>query len=278
MRTYQPILIVATFCLLCRSGFAGAEPSAFPAFKTQEIDKTLTVGYGVKLADLNADGKLDILVADSARVIWFDNPTWTLHTIFTNAANDKVKPDNVCIDVDDIDRDGKVDVVLGAEWQPNNTQSGGSLWWLRQGKTPDEPWTVHPIAASIPTLHRVHFGDVTGDGRQELIVGPLKGKGSTGDKNWSDAPLQVLAYPIPADPAKGPWEPAVLNESLPLHVMHNFWPVDFFGTGKVGILTASYEGVNYLARGDDAKWSATQLGAGNQENPNGSRGSSEVKP
>src|SRR6266576_6503765 len=81
-----------------------------PKFRVQEIDKTLKIGYGTILADINGDGKPDIVVADQARVIWFENPSWQLHTILTG----KTKPDNVCLDAYDVDGDGKVEIALGA--------------------------------------------------------------------------------------------------------------------------------------------------------------------
>jgi hypothetical protein len=270
MRTSTHPVIVAL--LLSVAMPVAAAPLAFPAFKVQEIDRTLKVGYGVRLADLNADGKLDIVVADSARVIWFDNAGgWKLHTIIDNAKAG-VKADNVCLAVHDVDGDGKLDVVLGADWQVNNTTAGGSLQWLRQGKTIDE-WTVHKIAGSIPTLHRVHFADVDGDGRQELLVGPIRGKGSTPGPNYMDKPVQLFAYKVPKDPA-GKWdEPRVLEETL--HHLHNFWVPPALGSRM--ILTASAEGVGVLAPGEGGNWKWTCMGAGNQDNPKGARGSSEAK-
>jgi hypothetical protein len=263
--------------LLILAAAAGISRAAapFPDFKVQEIDKTLKVGYGVRVADVNGDQLPDIVVADSARVIWFDNAGgWKLHTVIDNAKAG-VKVDNVCLDLRDLDHDGKLDIALGADWQPNNTKSGGSLQWLRQGKTPDE-WTVHAIADSIPTLHRIHFDDVDGDGKDELLVGALKGKNSTDAANFMDVPVQLLAYKVPADPT-GKWDASrVLTDKV--HVMHNFRMVKL-GAMQM-ILTASYEGVGALKPAADASgpWEWTHIGAGNQENPKGARGSSEVKP
>src|SRR5262245_25152549 len=81
------------------------EPGYSLRFRVEEIDKSLKVGYAVLLADLNGDGKKDIIVVDTTRVIWFENPTWKMRTIIQGQTN----PDNVCIDAYDIDGDGRLD-------------------------------------------------------------------------------------------------------------------------------------------------------------------------
>jgi hypothetical protein len=247
------------------------QPKSFPRFRPQEIDRSLKVGYAVLLADLNSDGKKDIIVVDTTRVIWFENPTWKPRTIITN----QTKPDNVCIDAHDIDGDGQVDLALGADWKPFNTKDGGTLQWLKRGKTLDEPWTVHPIDTE-PTVHRIRFADLDGDGRVELLSGPLMGRNSTREKNWLDGePLRVTAYRLPKDPTRDRWQPQVLDQSL--HVMHNFQPVDVDGDGKLDVLTASYGGVHLLQLSKEETWQCSHLGAGNQDNLQGSRGASEIK-
>jgi hypothetical protein len=67
----------------------------------------------------------------------------------------------------------------------------------------------------------------------------------------------------------------VIDESL--HVVHGLTTVERPDGKGVDLLTASYEGVHLLARNRAGKWTKKQLGTGNQENPRGSRGSSEVK-
>jgi hypothetical protein len=242
----------------------------FPRFRMQEIETGLKVGYAVLLVDLNGDGKKDIVVVDTTRVVWYENPTWKRRTIIEG----QTKPDNVCIAAADISGDGQLDLALGADWKPFNTKEGGTLQWLKRGKTLDEPWTLYPIGTE-PTVHRIRFADLDGSGKPQLIVGPLMGHNSTQKNNWMDGqPVRMLAYHIPKDPTRDRWVPEVLDESL--HVVHNFWPVESASGKGMDILTASYEGVSLLRRTGD-KWTRQLIGAGNQSNPKGNRGASEIK-
>lgn len=262
-----PAAAVTLLFLATHATHAGNGP-AFPRFRVQEIETGFTVGYGVVVADVDGDGKKDIVVVDSKRVVWYQNPSWKRRTMIEG----QTQPDNVCIDAADIDGDGKVDFALGAGWNPGNTKGGGTLQWLKRGKTLDDPWTIHPID-SEPTVHRIRFADIDGNGKPALLVVPLFGRGSSAAKNWMDAPLRVLAYRIPNDPVRDRWTAETIDQSL--HVSHNFWPIPAKKKG-VEILTASYEGVNLLRREGD-KWSKRRLGKGNQENPQGKRGASEIK-
>src|ERR1700740_2728508 len=64
-------------------------PSPFVSLRMVEIDKSLSVGYAVLLVDVNGDGKKDIVVVDTTRVVWYENPTWKRHTIIPG----QTKPD-----------------------------------------------------------------------------------------------------------------------------------------------------------------------------------------
>ncbi len=258
-------------CLATWATHAGEKKDAgFAAFRMQELPEKLKVGYAVTLVDVNSDGKKDIVIVDTNRVIWLENPTWKMHTIITGLT----KPDNVCIDAYDIDGDGQIDFALGADWKPFNTSAGGTLQWLKRSKSLDDSWTVHPIDME-PTVHRIRFADIDGKGKSALLSVPLMGRGSSAKANWVDgAPLRVTAYRIPKDPIKDRWMPEVLDESL--HVAHNFWPIDAPMRKGKDVLVASYEGVSLLSV-FDGKWKRTHLGLGNQDNPKSNRGSSEIK-
>src|SRR5207244_6805469 len=176
-------LILAILCSLCLASDRNAEKDTLlPEFEMQEIETTLSVGYAVLLVDINGDGKLDIVVADTKRVVWYENPTWKRRTIIEGLT----KPDNVCIAAYDIDGDGQLDLALGADWKGLNPNTEGTIQWLKRGKTLDEPWTLHPIGAE-PTVHRMRFVDFLGTGKPMLVVGPLLGRGTTAKNNWMES-------------------------------------------------------------------------------------------
>lgn len=242
-------------------------------FRIQEIDRTLKVGYSVIIADVNNDKKPDIVVADAQRVIWFENPTWKLHTIIAG----QTKPDNVSIAAHDIDGDGLIDFALAADWKPFNTKSGGTLQWLQRGKSLDEPWKVHLIADDIPTIHRIRFAQVVSD-VTDLIVVPLMGQNTTAAANWSERGVDLLNFTVPKDPAKERWQRHSLDRSL--KVVHNFDPVKLLYQDRQQLLIASYDGLSLLSRPirDNAVVPELfKIGTGDQSQPEKNRGCSEVK-
>lgn len=268
----RPILgiVILGLATSLPAGTRAAEPGV-PQFRMQEIDKTLKVGYAVLLVDVNGDKKDDIVVVDTNRVVWYESPTWKRRLVI----GAKTKPDNVCIAAHDLDGDGLVELVVGAGWKGINSKAEGPLYVLRRGKTLDEEWSVQEIGGE-PSVHRIRFADLDGDKKPELIVVPLLGNGSTKEKNWMDRPVRILAYKVPKDPFRDRWVPEVLNESF--HVIHNFWPV--YGPDRdlhaSEILVASFEGVAILAK-DQKQWRPSPIGQGNQANPQGNRGASEIK-
>jgi hypothetical protein len=253
----------------------GGPAVAFPRFQMQEIEKGLGVGYAVLLVDVNGDGKKDIVVVDQTRVVWYENSTWKRRIIIEN----QTKPDNVCIAAYDIDGDGQMDFALGAGWQPFNTKEGGTIQWLKRGKNLDEKWTVYPIAEE-PTVHRMRFANLDGSGKPHLLVVPLMGRKSTAKNNWMDGqPVRILAYKVPKDPVKDRWVPEILDQSM--HVVHGFTSVyelvgPDFGFQAKRMYMASYEGVSELTSLKPGTWKRKLLSPGDQSNPKGSRGASEV--
>jgi hypothetical protein len=242
--------------------------SAEIPFRDQELPTRLTVGYAVRLIDMNDDQRLDIAIVDSDRILWLENPNWNEHVILQG----QTKKDNVCFAPHDLDGDGRVDFAVGADWRPADTENSGTIQWITGGENPPGPWKLHAIG-QYPTTHRMNFADLNGDGRQELIVAPLMGKGTT-RPHFAEAGTPLLVYQVPEDPVKGPWQPDVICDDV--HVTHNFQVTDLDRDGQPDILLVSFEGVHLLERQQDGQWQRTRIGSGNQEtSPN--RGASEIK-
>ena len=149
-----------------------------------------TYGEGTCLADLNGDGRVDIVKAGW----WLENPkdpihdTWKQHWLFRGW------PDRAGVTVADINQDGRPDVVLSA------SDSAGRLSWF---EAPTDAirgtWKEHLIQDHVDYVHTFKVADVNNDGIPDVVFAEMQdsaqkrvgfflnqGKG----KSWK---LQVVA-------------------------------------------------------------------------------------
>jgi hypothetical protein len=223
----NPTLIVL---LLAGSAFAAA--SAELKFKPVEIDKAIEIGYGIAAADVNGDKKIDLVLADKAQIVWYENPSWKKHVIA-----EKLTPrDHVCIAAADIDGDGKAEIAVGAEWNPGDTVNSGAVFYLVPPADRTQKWEPVKLHHE-PTVHRMRWVK-NAEGKFDLVVVPLHGRGN--DAKAEGAGVKILAYKMPADP-KQEWRRELLDQSL--HKTHNFDPVqldrdpaeEMYVVGKEGL-------------------------------------------
>src|ERR1700716_1155129 len=117
------------FPLFCFAfSLPAAEPPQ-PAFRAVEIDTKIEIGYGVTVADVDGDGRPDILLADKKQFVWYRNGDWKRFVMIENLT----EHDNVCIAAKDINGDGMVEVAVGAQWNPSETtnpEQSGSVHYL----------------------------------------------------------------------------------------------------------------------------------------------------
>jgi hypothetical protein len=246
----RPILMTYIFAFLVAiAGFQRFSDAdeAKPEFKWRsvEIDK-IQIGYGIQLADVNGDGKTDILLCDQNTIQWYENPAWTKHVI----ARDLTVLDNVCIAARDIDGDGKCEIAVGGQWNYPESVKDGAVFYLIPPQDRREPWT--PVRLhNEPSVHRMHW--VMGkNGKCRLVVKPLRGRGSVdGDGNG----LRVLEYFMPPNP-RDKWDFRVVCEFL--HLSHNFHTVNWDDDPEEELIIAGKEGVWYFDQHGD-HWEEKQL-------------------
>lgn len=204
-------------------GFAALSATALaleapvPVFESAVIDDAIKIGYGIAVADLDGDKKLDIVIADKSEVVWYQNPSWQKHVL----ARQLTLLDNVCVAARDIDGDGLAEVAVGAQWNPGETvdeAKSGAVFYLQRPAEVTQPWTPVKLAHE-PTVHRMKWVQ-TGPKEFKLVVVPLHGRGNNPATGEGD-PVRVLAYDVPADrgDAAG-WTTSVVDASL--NKTHNF--------------------------------------------------------
>src|SRR3989337_1882594 len=108
-----------------------------PSFKEQTIDSAISIGYGLALGDVDGDRKPDILLADKKQIVWYRNGDWKKFVMIENLT----EHDNVCIAAQDVNGDDKVEVAVGAQWNPSETkdkEKSGSVNFLIRPKQPTQ--------------------------------------------------------------------------------------------------------------------------------------------
>jgi hypothetical protein len=236
-------------------------------------------GYQVAVADVNDDGRPDILALSSveSRVEWYENPSWKPHVITSQTQrNISLAP----LFARGYPAQG---LALASDFALSESRSGGDIWWGDLPTTHEDEWSLRLIGR-IPTSHRLRWADLDGDGKPELVDAPLLGPGAEAPEYSVGAPLTWFEVPevllrghvSAANESPSAWMPHLIDDSLT--VLHGIHTLDWDGDGRDEILTASFEGIHLFhstGRGDSLRWTKTQLGAGDQHS-RPRRGASEV--
>jgi hypothetical protein len=196
-------------------------------WKKTVIDKNFRA-EGVAIADVNKDGKMDILAGD----VWYEAPDWKVHAIRPGKENYRQGDNNVYSNsfacwADDLNGDGWPDlIVIGFP--------GAPCHWYENPKGKEGHWKAHEIWHSAcnetPT-----YVDLFGTGKRVLLMGwQPKGKDNEG---------QMAYFTPPSDPTKT-WQMHPISEpSSKSHVIpgtfrfaHGLGAGDINGDGKADVI------------------------------------------
>ncbi|MBZ5595427.1 MAG: VCBS repeat-containing protein [Acidobacteriia bacterium] len=222
-----------------------AEPARFAE---HTIATGLKGGYQVVVADLNHDGKPDLIALASGmpELVWYENPTWERHVIaggFSRMINCAAR---------DTDGDGIPEIVLASGFSNEANNSAGIVSVLHADGDPRRPWKVTEIDR-LTTSHRLRWADIFGNGKKVLVNAALTGARAEAPDYRDHTPL-VFYRP-------GEWKREMIGSENG-GVVHGIYVVDWDGDGRDEILTASFVGIHLYKLEKDGRWSRTEISEG----------------
>ena len=212
------------------------------------VASDLRGAYAVDAADLNKDGKIDLIAVAGAtqQLVWFENPSWTRHVIASGITG------LINAAAADTDKDGIPEIAIATGFATVPAKSTGVVTIYTHGADINEPWAAKEIDRA-PASHRLRFIDAEGNGRKWLVNAPLAGV----DAAVPDYKAQNTVYAYnPVD-----WKRQVVTDAED-GVMHGILATDWDGKGREALLTASFLGV-HIHRYNNGKWTRTRLVEGN---------------
>ena len=238
------------------AAITGSRAVDLPTFRHVTIDAQVKIGYGIAIADINADKKPDIILCDARNIAWYENPSWKKHIIVENLT----QRDHVCIAVRDIDGDGRAEIAAGAQWNPgetSDTAKSGAVFYLIPPADRTQKWTPVQLEHE-PTTHRMRWF-ATPTGTHDLVVLPLHGRGNKGGKGDG---VRTIAYHKPSD-AEAKWSITVIDDNM--HMSHNFDVAQWDKDAANEMLLGGLEGLFLLNPAKEGGWSRRQI----SNNPTG---------
>jgi hypothetical protein len=227
-----------------------------PRFRETTVAGDLKMGYQLVVADLNRDGKPDLIVVDErgTELAWYENPDWQPHLLVKDV------PRTINIDVWDYDGDGIPEIAMGHHFESSPEKSIGNVVILKSGPDPREPWNAREIDR-VPAVHRLRWIDLEGDGRKVLLVAPMVAATARAPDYAGHVPVYMYR--------PGEWKRTLLTDQ-PRGVLHSITPVRWRGRGEQ-LMTADFLGIRvFLPHG------VTEISKGDPR-PCPQCGTSEVK-
>jgi hypothetical protein len=232
MRTAIPLFLA----------FVNTVFAAMPHFIEHELATDLKRGYQVVVADVNGDGKPDLIALASGmpELVWFENPTWKRH-VLASGFNEMI---NCAFE----EVDGKSFVVLAHGFNKDASKSAGIVTLLTPNGDRTLPWKAQEIRV------------LKLDGKTVFLNTPLTSVDARPPEYRGHVPIFFYR--------PGIWK----REEVPSEeqgVNHGVWI-----EGPNSFLVGSFLGIHRY-RLHDGSWSRTEISSGDPS-PWPKSGSSDV--
>ncbi len=255
------------------------QPFSNALWKKHLITHTITT-EGMVMADINGDGKPDLVAAHYGRqgIFWVDfaGPEPVVHHVGGHEA------DGHGVGIVDVDGDGKADIVTIHGWFKNidadhdkwqwmpewelgdsgfpilgyDVNNDGKMdliyghghdygvFWLEQTtENGKRAWKRHVIDDSFSQAHALKLADIDGDGQPELITGK-RYRGHNGTDPGGHEPLVIYYYKI--NRKTGTFTRYPLSYNGTAGVGTQIIVADMDGDGDQDIVVAGKTGVHWL--------------------------------